>query len=846
MLLLLVLLGLSGILGVLLANSVRRRSTEPLQSLLGSAPPAAAAAPAAHQTRVPRTVDAALERLLESLLSEHLAPWTQEVGPDPAFLHEVRELVRCACTELLVRARRLDLASLILRRLVPVGLRHVDCCLLARRLHRSGLLTDEAAWDYYGRDAHAAVGSQGRYLRCLSGRLLPLLLWQRPCRAAAAAALLSEVVSEAVLRPLLDLVSDPDTVNQLLLLLFDEEPLDEFPPDRSPQVELLRAWTLAGRPRPGSALAVDLSGILKSADLLYALMQCLKKRGGLHLVQFCLAVEGFNQRMLNPELTEDQLRNLYTEASHIYNAYLRSDSADCVNADQAVCEQVRQVLCGSVSEITRLRRMKALFEAYEQTYNRLEQECMIDFLSSGFYLAHLCRRQAAVAVAGRGRVLRSVSAVARWGRRLRNAMRPTAVDGRLDEHAEIGEELTQDDEDEEDDDEEFDAEPSSATCDLSAWTISIPTVSMATDTFTGKQMILFVLDLSRPDPQDEVGAHQWQIARKLNEFYVLEKKLMEFHGELGDVRLPPKQNLVSSSFYTQDFLDCRKDLFVSFLRRLVQVPALAGSQLVRAFLTSDRTFVDDLQQDINFGRMIRTVPRKFRKERGQNLDAFLAAFVASTEPAAASVSRPRGRHDWTEPEPVLPLRRPGGGEASSARRPHTVPRPQRQCTVSGVYDTLTFLACRLFEAPRWLLAALLGVRPLLRHSADALVYRLLSSALTQALSPPARWQRLAELAAQALLTPRPPPRTDAQKSARAEQTLVALRQTVPPPLARALGARFEDGTRALLACLQLPQLNKQLAYVLLDQIALELFPELAGELPEPPLMAAGVSATMVT
>ncbi|XP_037076174.1 sorting nexin-14-like, partial [Pollicipes pollicipes] len=499
-------------------------------------------------------------------------------------------------------------------------------------------------------------------------------------------ALLRELLARTLLLPLLDLVADPDTVNQLLLLLFSPEPLEPCPADSSPPVELLRAWTLAGRPRPSSALAVDLSGVLKSADLLYALMQCLKERGDLHLVQFCLAVEEFNQRMLNPELSDEQLRNLYTEASHIYNSFLRPESPDFVGADAAVCAQVHEVLCGRVEDVTRLRRMKALFEAYEQAYNRLEQECMIDFLSSGHYLRHVCRRQSAGAgAAGRSRVFRSVTAVARWGRRLRDALRPSAVDGRPDEQFELGEEFVPDE-----DEDELGAEPSAATaCDLSAWTIAIPRVSMAPD-FSGKQTIVFVLEVSRPEPGGERDAHQWQMARKLNEFYVLEKKLMEFHGDLGDVRLPLKQNLVSASFYTQDFLDCRKEMFVSFLRRLVQVPGLNSSQLVCAFLSSDQMFVDDFQQDINIGRMIRTVPRKFRKERGQNLDAFLAAFVASTEPPA------------------------------------------------------------------------------------------------------------------------------------------------PTPLALALGAHFEDGTRALFSCLQLPQLNKQLAYVLLDRIVLELFPELAEEPEAPP------------
>lgn len=39
----------------------------------------------------------------------------------------------------------------------------------------------------------------------------------------------------------------------------------------------------------------------------------------------------------------------------------------------------------------------------------------------------------------------------------------------------------------------------------------------------------------------------------------------------------------------------------------------------------------NLLSDLGFSRMIRDVPMKLRKERGQDLDNFLQTFVASTE-----------------------------------------------------------------------------------------------------------------------------------------------------------------------------------------------------------------------
>lgn len=91
--------------------------------------------------------------------------------------------------------------------------------------------------------------------------------------------------------------------------------------------------------------------------------------------------------------------------------------------------------------------------------------------------------------------------------------------------------------------------------------------------------------------------------------------------------------------------------FESFLRTLLQQPALKGSDLIFSFLTlSDLSACQavgdgslmgsNLLPDLGLGRMMRTVPLKLRKERGQHLESFLQTFIASTEPP-----KPRPRLD---------------------------------------------------------------------------------------------------------------------------------------------------------------------------------------------------------
>ena len=59
----------------------------------------------------------------------------------------------------------------------------------------------------------------------------------------------------------------------------------------------------------------------------------------------------------------------------------------------------------------------------------------------------------------------------------------------------------------------------------------------------GKPCFVFVIDVQRIDitSQREDGADlHWSVQRRYSEFYTLEAKLTEFHGEFEDVRLPSK------------------------------------------------------------------------------------------------------------------------------------------------------------------------------------------------------------------------------------------------------------------------------------------------------------------
>lgn len=86
--------------------------------------------------------------------------------------------------------------------------------------------------------------------------------------------------------------------------------------------------------------------------------------------------------------------------------------------------------------------------------------------------------------------------------------------------------------------------------DLTAWRAVIPRLVTAIDS-SGKSIWAFEVDVQRIDlrPEDDPDEYHWTVIRTYAEFYSLEAKLTEFHGEfLCDIRLPAKKMFGTRSY----------------------------------------------------------------------------------------------------------------------------------------------------------------------------------------------------------------------------------------------------------------------------------------------------------
>lgn len=347
---------------------------------------------------IPEDVDSALERLYERIIMEHIDSWYRDLSLDEEFLQELRQVFREATTEILIRLTRIDLTETILNDVIPLSLQHLDTYLWA--LHHSGLqeCDNMKAGDtklyntwlaFMGKEVHPALASreaETQFIENIADKLLPLIIKARHTKSRLTSSLTTAVLSHTLLQPALDLLCSPRIINKLLRLWFSPAPTIQLPSSQEPPVRLLLRFVHArNQPKP-SALHVDLSAILKDTSLLYPFLQYLKRNGGVNLLQFCLAVEDFNKKMMVVDLPDDKLVILHKDAKSLYDSYIKVGADNFIKFDDDIIKEVGNIVNQGHTNIQKLRTTPPLFRAYEQVYNNLEDNFCPQFHTSDEYL----------------------------------------------------------------------------------------------------------------------------------------------------------------------------------------------------------------------------------------------------------------------------------------------------------------------------------------------------------------------------------------------------------------------------------------------------------------------------
>jgi len=175
-----------------------------------------------------------IDGLIDLVLRDFVQSWYGKISPRPTFTNEVDRAVRVALGDIRDRIFAVDIVEVVVSRMVPLITGHMKDFYEAERVVRGKRLTrtlteseevDLAiAGKYKDGKLHAAASLassntklvQQQYLRSIVTRLIPKALPPTMTTSSIVLVLIKEIVACAVLFPVMQMLSDPDTWNQLM------------------------------------------------------------------------------------------------------------------------------------------------------------------------------------------------------------------------------------------------------------------------------------------------------------------------------------------------------------------------------------------------------------------------------------------------------------------------------------------------------------------------------------------------------------------------------------------------------------------------------------------------------
>uniref|UniRef100_A0A669EMT6 Sorting nexin-14 n=1 Tax=Oreochromis niloticus TaxID=8128 RepID=A0A669EMT6_ORENI len=762
--------------------------------------------------KIPSKVDASLSEVIGD---RFLFPF-RDITDDEAFVDELRVTLRFFAAVLVRRTQKVDVASLITKKLLKVSMKHIEIISKARQKVKNIEYLQQAALEEYGPDLHVALRSRRDellYLRKLTEILFPYILPPKATDCRSLTLLIREVLAGSVFLPSMDYLADPVSP-------------EEATEPTSTLVPFLQKYSDIRSKKP-SVLKLELKEIREQQDLLFRFMNFLKQEGAVHVLQFCLAVEEFNDRILCPELLDSEKMMLHKEVKKIYETYCLDESVDKIRFDPFIVEEIRNIAEGPYAEVVKLQTMRCLFEAYEHVLSLLENVFTPMFCHSDEYFRQLLR--GAESPARNSKMSRSTSkrgesfGISRIGSKIKGVFKSTTMEGAMLPSYGLVE--GEDDMVEEammvlEDDPPMEAASTPSTPrNLSAWNITIPYIDFYDDDVKRERIPVFCIDVERND-RKAVGheTEHWSVYRRYLEFYVLESKLTEFHGSFPDAQLPSKRIIGPKNY---EFLTSKREEFQEYLQKLLQHPELSNSQLLADFLSPysmESQFLDKMLPDVNLGT------------KGQHLEPFIQSFFNSCESPKPKPSRPEltilSPTSENDKKLFNDLFKNNANRSEMTEKRHNQNYFMEMITIEGVYDYLMYVGRVVFRVPDWLHHLLMGGRILFKNTLEAYTDYYLQYKLNQVVQEH-RLVSLITLLRDSVFCESSPPRSAQDKQRRAKKTFEEMMSYIPDFLGKCIGeeAKYE-GVRLLFDGLQQPVLNKQLTYVLLDIVIQELFPEL--------------------
>lgn len=209
-------------------------------------------------------------------------------------------------------------------KLLPCVFAHYE---IVQQMLADGVPLDRLAKQYQLNDRaiHPAVvnrQSELNYLRDVAKCLIPRLCNNENFDSKVFFSLTRELLSGWALLPLMDVISDPNLINLLVIVATNKKNSKPLKPLAN-RVMFLERFV---QKKDSNESARNLSAntfFMSDQSQLYTFMQFLKKEGGVDLLRFYLDVDGLNIELRDPKVTTDpaKLSSLQQQSEKLLATY---------------------------------------------------------------------------------------------------------------------------------------------------------------------------------------------------------------------------------------------------------------------------------------------------------------------------------------------------------------------------------------------------------------------------------------------------------------------------------------------------------------------------------------------
>lgn len=248
------------------------------------------------------------------IISTFIESWFTQISNDSDFLIALKQNLREALSRVVLKLKHIDAPLLLTDKLLPVAFAHYE---LIQKLVADGIPMDKLAKHFQLSDRAAAIhpavvnrNAELNYLRAVAKWLVPRLCQNDHFDSLVFFSLVRELFAGWALLPLMDVISDPNLINLLVIVATGKTKKLPKPSGDDRRVVFLQRFVARGP--NGRAAAASSSGapssdtdILTDQTQLYAFMQFLKREGAVDVLRFYLDVDGLNADLMDPKVTTD-------------------------------------------------------------------------------------------------------------------------------------------------------------------------------------------------------------------------------------------------------------------------------------------------------------------------------------------------------------------------------------------------------------------------------------------------------------------------------------------------------------------------------------------------------------